>query len=88
MQCITAMLEKGLDAIDVRDEANTEYNERVQAISKTLAWGHPNVESWYKNSSGQVINNSPFSLQQYWAETHDVDLSAYHLLQSGENEAA
>ena len=88
MQCITAMLQKELDAIDVRDDANHDYNERVQAISRTLAWGHPNVESWYKNSDGRVINNSPFSLQQYWAETHDIDLSAYHLLQSGDNEAA
>ena len=88
MQCLTAMLSKQLDAIDVKTEANDEYNDKVQAISKTLAWGHPNVESWYKNSDGRVINNSPFSLQQYWEVTHNLDLDAYHLEQPGDNEAA
>ena len=88
MQCITAMLDKSVDAIEVRSEVNDAYNEEVQAISRTLAWGHPNVESWYKNSDGQVINNSPFSLQKFWAITHDLDLDDYHLQHSGDNEAA
>ena len=88
MQCLTAMADKDIDAIDVREEVNKAYNERVQAISKTLAWGHPHVESWYKNSDGRVVNNSPFSLQQYWAETHDLELDDYHLQQAGDNEAA
>ena len=88
MQCLTAMLEKQIDAIDVRSEVNDRYNTEVQAISKTLAWGHPNVQSWYKNADGRVVNNSPFSLQQYWEVTHEVDLDDYHLLQSGENEPA
>lgn len=79
MQCIAQMLDRGVDAIDVKGEVNASYNERVQEISRTLAWGHPNVESWYKNSDGHVVNNSPFSLQQYWAETHDVEIDDYHL---------
>ena len=88
MQCLTAMIDKGVDAIDVRDQINESYNEKVQTISKTLAWGHPNVASWYKNSDGRVVNNSPFSLQEYWAVTHKVDLDDYHLIHNGENEAA
>ena len=88
MQCLTEMIDKGIEAIDVRANINTEYNDEVQAISRTLAWGHPNVESWYKNSEGRVVNNSPFSLQKYWEVTHEVDLADYHLTRSGENEAA
>ncbi len=88
MQCIAAMLDKSVDAMEVRSDINDAYNEEVQAISKTLAWGHPNVESWYKNSEGRVINNSPFSLQQYWQVTHDVNLEDYHLKRAGDNEAA
>ena len=88
MQCITQMLDKGIEAIDVRANVNDEYNDKVQEISRTLAWGHPNVQSWYKNSDGRVINNSPFSLQQFWEVTHELDLSDYHLDKTGENEAA
>jgi len=88
MQCITAMLDKSVDAIDVRNEVNETYNDDVQAISRTLAWGQPQVESWYKNSAGRVVNNSPFSLQKYWEVTHDLDLNDYNLEQAGDNEAA
>lgn len=88
MQCITEMIDKGIDAIDVRPAVNEAYNEKVQEISRTLAWGHPNVESWYKNSDGRVINNSPFSLQQYWEVTHELDLADYQLERAGDNEAA
>ena len=85
MQCITQILDQSLQAIDVRAEINTAYNKRVQSLSRNLAWGHANVTSWYKNSAGEVVNNSPFSLQEFWATTHDVDLNDYRLLRQGSN---
>jgi 4-hydroxyacetophenone monooxygenase len=87
MQCLTVMLDKGIDAIDVRSEINNQYNEEVQAISRTLAWGHPKVDSWYKNSDGRVVNNSPFTMQKYWEITHQIDLADYHVMRSGQDEA-
>jgi 4-hydroxyacetophenone monooxygenase len=72
MKCLVMMIERHLHAMEVREDVNDEYNERVQAISTTLAWGHPGVQSWYKNSQGRVVNNSPFSLQKFWEITHDV----------------
>jgi len=87
MQCITAMVDQSIDSLDVRTEANDEYNNEVQAISKTLAWGQSNVESWYKNSDGRVINNSPFSLQGFWEVTHDVDLADYIVERIGDSPA-
>ena len=83
MQCLALMLEKSLDALDVRADANASYNEDVQARSANLAWGHPNVQSWYKNSDGQVINNSPFSLQEFWEVTHDITPEDFELLHAG-----
>lgn len=77
MQCLVHMIEKQLRSMEVRDEVNDEYNDRVQAISATLAWGHPGVQSWYKNSQGHVVNNSPFSLQKFWEVNHDLVADHY-----------
>ena len=88
MQCIASMASKQISAIDVRDDVNQAYNDKVQALSRNLAWGHPNVASWYKNADGQVINNSPFSLQEYWEVTREVDLDDYHLHHPGDNAAS
>lgn len=79
MQCINAMFTQGIEALEVREEVNDEYNEEVQNISAQLAWGHEGVQSWYKNSQGHVVNNSPFSLHRYWEVTHALDLEDYHL---------
>jgi 4-hydroxyacetophenone monooxygenase len=72
MKCLTMMIEQQLQSMEVREEVNDDYNEQVQSLSKNLAWGHPGVQSWYKNGEGKVVNNSPFSLQKFWEVTHDV----------------
>lgn len=77
MQCLVHMIEKQLRSMEVREEVNDEYNDRVQAISATLAWGHPGVQSWYKNSQGHVVNNSPFSLLKFWEVNHDLVADHY-----------
>ena len=79
MQCIVLMVEKSLRSMEVREDVNDEYNDQVQAISETLAWGHPGVQSWYKNSQGHVVNNSPFSLQKFWEINHDLVVDHYVL---------
>ncbi len=79
MQCIALMVEKRLRSMEVREDVNDEYNDQVQAISETLAWGHPGVQSWYKNSQGHVVNNSPFSLQKFWEINHDLVADHYVL---------
>ena len=83
MQCVAAMLDQGIAALEVKRDVNTRYNKEVQAISEKLAWGHPGVQSWYKNSQGKVVNNSPFSLHHYWEVTHDLALIDYELEFSG-----
>ncbi len=77
MQCLTLMLQRGASTIEIPRADTDAYNEEVQRISKDLAWGHPGVESWYKNSDGIVVNNSPFSNLEYWQRTHDAEPERY-----------
>ena len=79
MQCLVLMLQQRGKLLEIPQEATDEYNEEVQSLSKNLAWGHPGVESWYKNSDGKVVNNSPFSNLEYWSRTHDVEPNTYRL---------
>ncbi len=88
MQCVAAMLDQGIAAMEVKRNVNERYNSEVQAISQTLAWGHPGVHSWYKNSQGKVVNNSPFSLHHYWEVTHELALSDYELEHPGPRDKA
>jgi 4-hydroxyacetophenone monooxygenase len=38
-----------------------------------MAWGAPNVNSWYKNAKGRVTQNWPFSLLEFWQRTRSPD---------------
>jgi 4-hydroxyacetophenone monooxygenase len=77
MQCIALMLSQQVKTIEIPESETTRYNEEVQELSKNLAWGHPGVESWYKNSDGKVVNNSPFSNLEFWLRLHDVEPNRY-----------
>jgi len=77
MQCLTRMIQERLSVLEVRSEVNDAYNEEVQALSAELAWGHEGVDSWYKNSRGVVVNNSPFCFQEFWARTHELEPENY-----------
>ena len=79
MQCLALMVTQGLHSMEVREAVNDAYNKEVQALSATLAWGHPDVSSWYKNSQGRVVNNSPFSLHEFWQRLHDLEPEHYAL---------
>lgn len=79
MQCLLLMMEQRGKLLEIPQGATDEYNEEVQTLSKNLAWGHPGVESWYKNSDGKVVNNSPFSNLEYWSRTHDAEPDTYRM---------
>jgi 4-hydroxyacetophenone monooxygenase len=79
MQCLALMLDRHAALLEIPEAINDEYNEEVQDVSRTLAWGHPGVQSWYKNSDGKVVNNSPFSNLEFWQRTHDVEPNRYAL---------
>ena len=79
MQCLALMLDHHVNALEIPESINDEYNDEVQEISRKLAWGHPGVESWYKNSEGKVVNNSPFSNLEFWQRTHNVEPNRYRM---------
>ena len=80
MSCIFELIQTDIKSIECKNDVNVTYNQEVQKLSENLAWGHPDVDSWYKNSKGRVVNNSPFCLQEYWERTHDPDFENFILV--------
>jgi len=57
------------------------FNARVDAENSRMAWGQPDVSSWYKNSHGRVSQNWPFALVDYWQATRAPDPQDYDLIE-------
>jgi 4-hydroxyacetophenone monooxygenase len=77
---IELLLESGKAAMDCREEVHDAYNQRIDAGNREMAWGAPNVTSWYKNSKGRVTQNWPFTLLEFWEQTRAPVASDYRLL--------
>ncbi len=79
MQALREMIEHNVDVLAVKREPYEEYNRKVDAEFDGMVWQHPDVTSWYKNSSGRVVTNSPWPLCIYRNLTAEFDPAEYDL---------
>lgn len=75
--CIEELLRRELGAIDVRDDVHESFSERVDQGNKSMVWGVATVNSWYRNDTGRVAQNWPFSLLEYWELTRHPRLEQF-----------
>lgn len=78
MHCIGELLAAGARSLEVRGEVHDAWVERIDAANARMAWGAPNVQSWYKNAGGIVTQNWPGTHLEYWNETRSLDPNDYH----------
>ena len=67
--CMATLLRNGHAAMEPKQEVNEAFNRRVDEGNRRMAWGVPQVSSWYKSASGRVSQNWPFALVDYWEMT-------------------
>jgi 4-hydroxyacetophenone monooxygenase len=80
LEAIRLVLTSGAQAIEVRPDAHDEYAQRLQDEISQLVWAHPSIaHSHYKNPDGKVFTLSPWSIDQYWEWTREVDPDAHVL---------
>jgi 4-hydroxyacetophenone monooxygenase len=63
------MAETGAATLEVKREVHDAFNVKVDKANDLMAWGAPQVTSWYKNATGRVSQNWPFPLVDYWNAT-------------------
>ncbi|MGH9235414.1 MAG: NAD(P)-binding protein [Acidimicrobiales bacterium] len=76
---VRMLLENGSRSMDCRVDVHDAYNERIDDKNRAMAWGASSVNSWYKNATGRVAQNWPFSLLEYWQQTRHADPDDYIL---------
>jgi len=67
--CIELLLRNGDASLEPKATVHDAYNRKVDEGNRAMAWGVPEVSSWYKSASGRVSQNWPFALIDYWEAT-------------------
>jgi 4-hydroxyacetophenone monooxygenase len=83
MGCLRLLAETGNATLEPKESVHDTFNEKVDAANKMMAWGAPQVTSWYKNQTGRVSQNWPFPLVDYWNATLKPNPSDFELRKAG-----
>lgn len=76
---ITKMLDKGVGVVECRPEVNETYNRKVDEAHARRIWSHPGMQTYYRNSRGRVVVNTPWRIVDYWDLTRSADLDDFAL---------
>jgi 4-hydroxyacetophenone monooxygenase len=82
--CLKHLAETGARAMEPKREVHDAFNARVDAANGLMAWGAPQVSSWYKNEKGRVTQNWPFALVDYWRATLAPDPGDFRIEKAAE----
>jgi 4-hydroxyacetophenone monooxygenase len=78
LSVLEQMMDTGLTEVDCRREVCDEYNATMQDMHSRMVWTHPGTSTYYRNSHGRVVANSPWRTTDYWSMTRTADLSDFH----------
>lgn len=78
-EVIKTMLERDARVVEVTHEAFEEYNEALDQRLGEMVWSVSSGATWYRNSTGRVTTNMPWTSFEYWAMTQKVNLGHFTL---------
>ena len=84
LQCMQLLKDKGADYLDVKPQAQREFNRNLQSKFKGTVWAS-GCSSWYQQADGRNVALWPGSTWRYWLQTRSVktaDYSFTHCVQS------
>jgi len=69
--CLALLMKENRSALDVKRDVHEAYNRWIDAGNRGMAWGRSGVNTWYKNASGRITQNWPFTLLEFWQQTRE-----------------
>jgi 4-hydroxyacetophenone monooxygenase len=66
-----------LSEVECRKDVYDGYNEKIQRMHWDMIWSHPGMSTYFRNSRGRVVTNSPWRLIDYWYLTREADLADF-----------
>lgn len=84
VEVLTTMIARGLGSVECRQDVFDDYNRRLDEANSKMVFAQDGIESYYRNSSGRVVTNSPWTVLQYWNMTRHPDLDDYEVTVSAD----
>ena len=76
LQCLDETQKRGADMLDVRQNVQDTFNEKLQKEIKTTVWSS-GCTSWYQREDGKNTTLWPSFTMRYWHETRRLHANDY-----------
>ncbi|MFV9428700.1 flavin-containing monooxygenase [Rhodococcus aetherivorans] len=73
VEAIGRLVSEDLAALECKPEPYERYNAELDEANSTMVYAMDGVTSYYRNSRGRVVTNSPWPVADYWARTERPD---------------
>ncbi|MQA02225.1 MAG: SidA/IucD/PvdA family monooxygenase [Streptosporangiales bacterium] len=79
-EALKLMNAESIAEIECRQATCDAYNAELDKAMEQMVWTEEGVNSRYKNSTGRIVANHPWTLQQYWNMTRKPELDDFHVV--------
>jgi 4-hydroxyacetophenone monooxygenase len=77
LSILALMAEEGYGSVECRADVLDEYNTLVDAAHAKMVWTHPGMDTYYRNTRGRVVVNTPFRNIDFFYATERADPNEY-----------
>ncbi|BCW83986.1 monooxygenase [Arthrobacter sp. NicSoilE8] len=77
LTCLKTLIEEDKRSIEVKPEVVQEYNEAIDERLNRMVWTEPGLVSRFRNSTGRVITNHPWTLLEFWERTRSPKMDDF-----------
>jgi 4-hydroxyacetophenone monooxygenase len=74
---LTTMVRDDIASVEVQQDRHDDYNQRVDELNSELVLALEGIDSYYRNASGRVVTNSPWTILEYWKLIREPDLDDF-----------
>jgi 4-hydroxyacetophenone monooxygenase len=71
------MLEGNLGAIEIRQDVHDAYNADVDHAHANMVWTHPGMSTYYRNSRGRIVVNSPYRNATFFEMSKQANMADF-----------
>lgn len=85
LQLIQTVDKTGSQAVEIKQQVQDQFNERVQEQLKGTVWQAGGCSSWYQAADGKNFSLWPTYTWKYWLETRKVNVADYNFIHTATN---
>jgi 4-hydroxyacetophenone monooxygenase len=78
---LSQMIQADIEAVECRQQVYDDYVHHVDEAHARMVWTHPGMSTYYRNSRGRVVVNSPFRNIDFWNMTRHADIDSVFVCQ-------